>query len=603
VLERQPYRRTFQAYDPDKGDITLWRLLSGPAGMTLDSLSGVLDYTADNNGVGVDTVRIKAEDTSRAFDTLTFLLRVINTNDPPRLVITEGPLMSYGAVSVKYRLEDPDRLHGQDSALGFIIGLVRPAQAETLFITSNIDTVASNMVAEFYPVYDDTITLFGRVWDRDTFFTLDLQTTVRPDSQSPARSAVPPASWRMISLPSKSVDLPPSVNTGNVRLYQWSWSMSNYAELMPGTDKLRPGAGVWVLSDSDFALNVQDTDRLTSAKPCSLSLKAGWNMIASPYAYAVKLPAGAGDTLYYWTGNGYSPADMLEPWKSYFYYSRGGTLAFDGRPQVTDSAAKVLLSLPRRLFKSSNDWTINVSANGKFSSDKANSIGFYPLAKESDDLYDIHEPPLSPDGGVSLFFEPMADSATRLSRSLDAPAGVTHEWVMGVSAARDPQVEVAFNGIAGLPDPYAVYLGRENNFTDLRQNSSFKVKAAGTEYYTVIVTQDKDFLNKIVKDYDLGQNYPNPFNPMTSIRFAIPTRFETNGRPIPERPRVSLKIYDMRGRAVRTLVDGESAANMRYAVSWDGKNNQGMIAASGMYLYRIDIGGRYVKSRKMVLLK
>ena len=70
-----------------------------------------------------------------------------------------------------------------------------------------------------------------------------------------------------------------------------------------------------------------------------------------------------------------------------------------------------------------------------------------------------------------------------------------------------------------------------------------------------------------------ARNYPNPFNPKTTIDFSLPSA-ET----------VSLRIYDERGRLVRTLVDG-LAPEGNNQVMWDGKDNRGRSVASGVYHY------------------
>jgi YVTN family beta-propeller protein len=90
--------------------------------------------------------------------------------------------------------------------------------------------------------------------------------------------------------------------------------------------------------------------------------------------------------------------------------------------------------------------------------------------------------------------------------------------------------------------------------------------------------------------FALYQNVPNPFNPETSIQFVIP-----------EAGHVDLRIYDVAGRLVRTLVDGKLAAD-RHEVTWDGTNNGGKHVASGVYFYRIK-AGKHEKTNKMVLLR
>ncbi|MEJ2635943.1 MAG: FlgD immunoglobulin-like domain containing protein [Calditrichia bacterium] len=90
--------------------------------------------------------------------------------------------------------------------------------------------------------------------------------------------------------------------------------------------------------------------------------------------------------------------------------------------------------------------------------------------------------------------------------------------------------------------------------------------------------------------FDLRQNYPNPFNPATTITFTVPGV-----------SRVSLAVYDVLGRRVRTLVSGKVNSG-DHRVTWDGRDESGSAAASGIYLAVFRSGG-FMKTTKMVLLK
>ncbi|MBD3367388.1 MAG: T9SS type A sorting domain-containing protein [Candidatus Eisenbacteria bacterium] len=90
--------------------------------------------------------------------------------------------------------------------------------------------------------------------------------------------------------------------------------------------------------------------------------------------------------------------------------------------------------------------------------------------------------------------------------------------------------------------------------------------------------------------FELRQNAPNPFNPTTVIRYSLP-----------EQAKVTVEVYNIAGRKVRTLVDEEQEAGLR-SVTWDGTDDAGRSVASGVYLYRIDAGEHSAK-RRMVLLK
>ena len=89
----------------------------------------------------------------------------------------------------------------------------------------------------------------------------------------------------------------------------------------------------------------------------------------------------------------------------------------------------------------------------------------------------------------------------------------------------------------------------------------------------------------------LSQNYPNPFNPSTSIEFTVR-----------ERTRVSLKVYDVSGQLVRTLLEGDRAPGEVHRINWDGRNNAGQSVSSGVYFYRL-VASDFTQTRKMVLLK
>ena len=86
--------------------------------------------------------------------------------------------------------------------------------------------------------------------------------------------------------------------------------------------------------------------------------------------------------------------------------------------------------------------------------------------------------------------------------------------------------------------------------------------------------------------YFLEQNYPNPFNPSTSIQYFIP-----------ELSYVTLKVYDVLGNEIVTLVEEEKPAGS-YEVEFSGKSG----SASGIYFYQLK-AGNYVKTKKMMLLK
>jgi len=90
--------------------------------------------------------------------------------------------------------------------------------------------------------------------------------------------------------------------------------------------------------------------------------------------------------------------------------------------------------------------------------------------------------------------------------------------------------------------------------------------------------------------FNLSQNYPNPGNPTTTIRFQLP-----------QSRHVVLKIFNILGQQIKTLVDDYREAGT-YSVIWDGRDNQGIEMPSGIYLYVLKAGDK-VFTKKLTLLK
>lgn len=95
----------------------------------------------------------------------------------------------------------------------------------------------------------------------------------------------------------------------------------------------------------------------------------------------------------------------------------------------------------------------------------------------------------------------------------------------------------------------------------------------------------------------ISQNYPNPFNLMTIISFCIPSY---NGGDGPQR--VTISVYDIRGRRVKKLVE-EDLVPGYHETCWDGKDEKGTVLPSGIYLYKLTVGEKVIPPRKMVLAR
>jgi hypothetical protein len=109
--------------------------------------------------------------------------------------------------------------------------------------------------------------------------------------------------------------------------------------------------------------------------------------------------------------------------------------------------------------------------------------------------------------------------------------------------------------------------------------------------------EDQTDEKQLTSRFSLSNNYPNPFNPATTLHFTVHSPQSAVHGPIP----TTLKIYNVLGQKVRTLVNEPKQAGS-YTVIWDGKDDGGNDVASGVYLYRLQVGD-YSQARKMVLMR
>ncbi|MDP3025060.1 MAG: FlgD immunoglobulin-like domain containing protein [candidate division Zixibacteria bacterium] len=130
-------------------------------------------------------------------------------------------------------------------------------------------------------------------------------------------------------------------------------------------------------------------------------------------------------------------------------------------------------------------------------------------------------------------------------------------------------------------------------WTDNRRAKGYDVYAKVVDWSWTKVGEHENAA--IPNSFELSQNYPNPFNPTTRIQFRVGSL--EFGDPL----NTTLKIYNILGQLVRTLVDEEKAPG-KYEVIWDGKDVSGKEVSSGLYFYQLKTRD-YIATKKMVLLR
>ncbi|MEE9448566.1 MAG: T9SS type A sorting domain-containing protein, partial [Ignavibacteriaceae bacterium] len=139
----------------------------------------------------------------------------------------------------------------------------------------------------------------------------------------------------------------------------------------------------------------------------------------------------------------------------------------------------------------------------------------------------------------------------------------------------------------GLPQSSIIYWSQIDSFGYLHCAAS----GFGLYKSTSNVTSVDELTGEEVKDYILRNNYPNPFNPTTTISYSLPTYCY-----------VTLKVYDILGNEIVTLVDEHQLPGL-YKTEFDANKTSSVNhLASGVYIYTLNAGG-FIQSRKMILMK
>ncbi len=134
-------------------------------------------------------------------------------------------------------------------------------------------------------------------------------------------------------------------------------------------------------------------------------------------------------------------------------------------------------------------------------------------------------------------------------------------------------------------------VGTDANISDWREVTDLALADTLWRYWQSWgFTGVKEVAGNTPGEYSLSQNYPNPFNPSTKINVDIS-----------KRSAVKLIVYNVIGQEIVTLMGGDFNAG-KYEVTWNGKDGWGQSVASGMYLYRLEVGD-FAATKKMILMK
>jgi hypothetical protein len=385
----------------------------------------------------------------------------------------------------------------------------------------------------------------------------------------PAIKTAISSDWNLVSVPvspdnnSKNFIFPTAISSAFSFVQNKGYQTQNY---------LIPGSGYWLKFPSEQQVIIVGEERLRDSIP----LAKGWNLLGS-LSYPVENYSTTSPTLiespFYAFNGGYLPVDTILPMRSYWVKaSANGKIILDtahtfAKSNLLSNATRSLTECNKITFEDSK----KLSQSLYYSVNDSVQIGYYEM------------PPLPPGGTFDVRYASnlLIEKPTRIETK-ELPIIIKQEQLPLTVSWRT----VSQSGEAYLiinKHRYSLQKSGQAQICDPNPNISLQLMPfEGAE-------TPVSFL--------LSQNYPDPFNPTTIINYELPVAC-----------RVRLKIFDVLGREVKTLIESIQQAGTN-KVRWDGDNDNGTKISSGVYFYRLDAISiadakrNFSQIRKMVLIR
>lgn len=448
-------------------------------------------------------------------------------------------------------------------------------------------------------------------------------------------------SYRLISVPLNLdekkaerviVDDLPENGNGSIWLL-YDYLNGNYYEYTPDPQtKFRefiPGRAFWLITTqlpnelrvgpgSSVMTSPKSAARCNSPDYSRYVLEAGWNLVGNPFSFRITADSctlNNGEPLnniwQYDTLAGHSVADwtipkVLEPWKGYAIHALRDKdiLVFSSRP--ADRANAPGFSKEKiNAANSGETWQIAVQARAGQHVDLDNYLGVREHALTGWDAADIFEPP--PIGEyVAVYFphRDWPDYPSDYAGDFRAPFAEGEVWLFEVkSNLQEKQISLTIKNAVSFPSHLSVYLYDKNRqaLQNLRENASYTFDNLGEllpgRFELLIGTLDfvqhrtTAITNNLPDEIQLYQNFPNPFNQETIFSFYLP-----------QAAPVTLKVFDVLGREVRVLSEGQVWEKGRQFVRWEGKDHSQAKVSSGVYVLSLK-ANNVIKQRRVLFIE
>ncbi|HOJ37651.1 MAG TPA: T9SS type A sorting domain-containing protein [Ignavibacteriales bacterium] len=379
---------------------------------------------------------------------------------------------------------------------------------------------------------------------------------------------------------------------------------TNFVELNKGNfTRLATGKGYWFITNTKGKLKSGKGSLYPVNRAYTITLQPGFNVIGSPYNFDISWNDVIYDStkissLYTFDGT-FKRTTIIKPWEGYLVKNKtNSAISINLIPKPLTVAKKENIKL------NDNELLIKLSAETDNFIDDDNYIGFKSDATDHIDKYDDIKPVIKFDNYLYLINKEKNENLTQNIKKTKLNGDSWDFTIKSLDNSKTIKLKLA--EVINLPQNFNIlYLDKENKKSYLLTENNNEIifekepNKLFTKNFTLLVGT-KEYIERnngniaiTPKDFTLAQNYPNPFNPETKIKYTLP-----------EKSNVILKIYNVLGQEVVTLVNEMQNPGEYLAILSISNYN----LSSGVYFYRIiakstETGKIFTQSKKMIILK
>ena len=406
--------------------------------------------------------------------------------------------------------------------------------------------------------------------------------------------------WRLVSFPGGLKDkkiLNPYEEKGYAF---YSWDMTDSSWVI--SDSIKVGEAYWFKHMYKNSIPFfADSGTALPLNPYIITLKEGWNMIGSPFAFPVSLERDSNQVspLYFYGDsskkNGWEVQnEIMDPWAGYVVKAQSDTATIKLIPFALERNSGVARKI-------NNSWENRISIESNTYFDRSGVIGSRKSAKDDEDISDIQSLPIL-DNKLSIIMSVNNNDIFEKSSDIRSNYNMNGVWdIRIIRNEKDGEIKLS-NKFVGVNE-----LGLKIIALDIQNRYVHNVLSGGDYiinddfeyiYELKFIVGDvgyvdgmvSEILSNIPTEYSLSQNYPNPFNPSTIINYEL---IRTG--------KARITIYNVLGQEIISLVNDLKNYG-KHSVTWNGQDKSGKIVSSGVYFSEMIINN-FRATKKMVLMK